>query len=45
MPVYLRRFYIGKLVSIKKEEKKEMDKSSKSSKGISRPNISKPSGR
>ena len=32
MPVYLRKFYINKLVDTKDEEKKQMDKSTKSSK-------------
>jgi hypothetical protein len=39
MPTYLRNFYVQQLIKVKKEEKAEMDKSTKKSKGISRPNI------
>ena len=40
MPTYLRKFYYTKLVEVKKEEQKEMEKSSKANKAkILRPNI------
>jgi len=40
MPSYLRRFYIKKLIDVKKEEKKQMDKANKKpSAGVSRPAI------
>lgn len=40
MPVYLRNFYMNKLVEVKKKENKESEKASKQSKtGTSRPNI------
>ena len=39
MPTFLRNFYSQQLIKVKKEEKVEMDKSTKKSKGISRPNI------
>ena len=40
MPVYLRNFYMNKLVEVKKKENKEAEKASKQSKtGVSRPNI------
>jgi hypothetical protein len=32
MPVYLRKFYFRKLIETKDEEKKQMDKSNKSTK-------------
>ena len=38
MPIYLRNFYYQELLAVKKEEKKQMDKSSKKS-NISTPNI------
>ena len=42
MPTYLRQFYYKKLVDVKQEEKKQMDKSSASSKkGVHRANIRK----
>ena len=39
MPTYLRNFYVQQLIKVKKEEKAEMDKSSKKPTGVSRPNI------
>lgn len=42
MPVYLRTFYYKQLVSIKKEEKSQVEKSSKQTStntNINRPNI------
>ena len=41
MPSYLRVFYLQKLVKTKEEEKKEMDKASKKSSSVKRPNIPK----
>jgi len=42
MPIYLRNFYIKKLVDIKKEENKQLEKTKNRSKGIDRPNIPRP---
>jgi hypothetical protein len=41
MPIYLRNFYYKKLIDLKEQEKKEMEKASQQSKskGVSRPNI------
>ena len=39
MPTYLRNFYSQQLIKVKKEEKKEMDKTTKKSSNINRPNI------
>jgi hypothetical protein len=39
MPSYLRRFYIQKLIKVKTEEKKQMDKANKKPSGVSRPSI------
>ena len=40
MPIYLRKFYFNKLLDVKKEEKKEIEKSNKKSKPtIYKPNI------
>ena len=39
MPVYLRKFYLQKLIKVKEEEKKEVEKTTKKSKGISRSSI------
>jgi len=40
MPIYLRNFYLQKLVKTKEQEKKEMDKANKKpSSSVSRPNI------
>ena len=40
MPVYLRNFYMNKLVEVKKKENKEAEQASKQSKtGVSRSNI------
>ena len=39
MPIYLRNFYLKKLVDTKKEEKEQVDKANKSSSNIQRPNI------
>jgi len=36
MPIYLRKFYFNKLLDVKKEEKKQIDKANKKS---SKPNI------
>jgi len=36
MPIYLRKFYFNKLLDVKKEEKKQIEKSTKKS---SKPNI------
>ena len=43
MPTYLRRFYISKASKFYEEEKKEMDKATKKSKGggISRPGVTR----
>ena len=41
MPIYLRKFYFKKLLDVKKEEKKQIDKVNKKS-SIHKPNISKP---
>jgi hypothetical protein len=42
LPVYLRIFYLKKLIDTKEKEKEAMEKSNKSSnKPIARPNISK----
>ena len=43
MPIYLRKFYFKKLVDVKKEEKKQIDKSTKKSSNIHKPNIPKTS--
>jgi len=42
MPVYLRKFYLNKLIDVKKEEKKQMKKATKKTGKVSGPNI--PSG-
>ena len=42
MPIYLRRFYYGKLVDAKNKEKEEMDKNRSKSSSVQRPNIQKP---
>ena len=40
MPVYLRNFYMNKLIEVKKKENKEAEKASKQTKSnVSRPNI------
>ena len=39
MPTYLRKFYLRKLIKVKQEEKKEVDKARGKSQTISRPNI------
>jgi len=39
MPSYLRNFYLQKLIKVKEEEKKEIEKSTKKSSNINRPNI------
>ena len=39
MPVYLRRFYLKKLIDTKKEEEAEINKSQSKKPGVSRPNI------
>jgi hypothetical protein len=39
MPTYLRNFYMQQLIKVKEEEKKEHDKATKKSKGLSTPNI------
>ena len=39
MPVYLRKFYLNKLIDVKKEEKKQMEKSNKKTNKVSGPNI------
>ena len=39
MPVYLRKFYLNKLIEAKNEEQKEIDKANKQSKNVQRPNI------
>ena len=40
MPVYLRNFYVKKLIDIKKAEQKEMEKvKNKNKQGVSRPSI------
>ena len=39
MPIYLRKFYYNKLLDVKKEEKKQIDKATKKSNSISKPNI------
>ena len=40
MPIYLRKFYLTKLLEVKKEEKKEIEKASKKQKStIYKPNI------
>jgi len=44
MPTYLRNFYSQQLIKVKTEEKKEMDKATKKSSNIQRPDISR-SGR
>jgi hypothetical protein len=36
MPTYLRKYYLNKLIKIKKDEQKEIDKSKKSSGKIPR---------
>jgi len=40
MPIYLRKFYFKKLLDVKKEEKKQIDKAAKKP---SKPNIPKTS--
>ena len=39
MPVYLKRWYIRKLVEVKKKEKKDQEAAMGKSKGVSRPRI------
>tara|TARA_Y100001963_G_scaffold149548_1_gene229212 strand:+ start:1365 stop:1496 length:132 start_codon:yes stop_codon:yes gene_type:complete len=41
MPIYLRNFYFKKLLDVKKEEKKQMEKAQNQNKssGLQRPNI------
>ena len=39
MPVYLKRWYLRYLAKIKKDEKKEADKSRNKSSSVSRPRI------
>ena len=34
MPVYLRRFYLKKLIELKEEEKKQIDRASNKTKNI-----------
>ena len=42
MPIYLRKFYFKKLLDVKKEEKKHIDKTTKKSNTtVYRPNIPK----
>ena len=42
MPVYLRRFYLKKLIELKEEEKQQIDKVSNKTKNIPKmPSISK----
>ena len=39
MPVYLKRWYLRKLLEVKKKEKTEHDKAMNKGKGVSRPRI------
>tara|TARA_R100001443_G_scaffold10023_3_gene19580 strand:+ start:631 stop:768 length:138 start_codon:yes stop_codon:yes gene_type:complete len=42
MPVYLRNFYFKELLSVKKEEKKQVDTANqKQASSVKRPNISR----
>jgi hypothetical protein len=38
MPTYLRKFYLRKLIKVKQEEKKEVDKAKGQSQPVNRPN-------
>ena len=40
MPVYLRKFYFNKMLEAKKIEKEKIEKVTKKSNSISKPNIS-----
>ena len=40
MPVYLRKFYFKKILDAKKVEKEQVEKATKKSKPISKPNLS-----
>ena len=40
MPIYLRKFYFKKILDAKKVEKEQVEKATKKSKPISKPNLS-----
>jgi len=41
MPIYLRKFYFNKLLDVKKEEKKQIEKATKKSSNAHKLNIPK----
>ena len=45
MPVYLRRFYMQKLVKFKEEEEKQIKQAQQKNSNIQRPNITSKFGR